>query len=148
MANVEPTYVFTSATSPLHKHLAKNLAIKFFLMSISASAIKPKSENAVFIPANNTDLISDSIDKVIKTHSKANISIVFDGLSDLLSSLDPERTFTFLGHILQTLSSERTTVLFLLNTGAHDMKIVSRLRSMFYDQMVYRKVGLQAVKLS
>jgi len=148
MANVEPIYVFTSATSTLHKHLAKNRAIKFFLMSISTSTIKPKSENEVLIPTNNTDLISDSIDKVMKTHSKANASIVFDGLSDLLSSLEPERTFTFLRHVLQALSSEKTTSLFLLNTSAHDSKIVSKLRSMFYDQMVYRKVGLQAVKLS
>ena len=148
MANVELTYVLTSATSTLHKHLAKNLAIKFFLMSISTSTIKPKSENEVFIPTNNIDLILDSIDRIMKTHSKANVSIVFDGLTDLLSSLDPERTYTFLRHALQTLSSEKTTAIFLLNTSAHDPQIVSRLRSMFYDQMVYRKAGLQAVKLS
>jgi hypothetical protein len=148
MANVEPVYVFTSATSTLHKHLAKNFAIKFFLMSISTSTVKPKSENEVFIPANNIDLILDSIDKVMKTHSKTNLSIVFDGLSDLLSSLDPERTFTFLRKGLQALSSESTTAIFLLNSSAHDPQIVSRLRSMFYDQMIYRKVGLQAVKLS
>jgi len=148
MANVEPIYVFTSATSPLHKRLAKHLAVKFFLMSISTSAIQPGSENEVLIPANNIDLILDSIDNVTKAYPKANTSIVFDGLSDLLSSLDPERTFTFLRHALQILSSERTTALFLFNTSAHDPKIVSRLRSMFYDQLVYRKVGLQAVKLS
>jgi DNA-binding Lrp family transcriptional regulator len=148
MANVDPIYVFTSATSTLHKHLAKNLAIKFFLMSISTSDIQPESENEVLIPANNIDLILESIDNVTKAYPKANVSIVFDGLSDLLSSLDPERTFTFLRHLLQTLSSEETSALFLFNTSAHYPKIVSRLRSMFYDQMIYRKVGLQAVKLS
>jgi DNA-binding Lrp family transcriptional regulator len=148
MANVEPIYVFTSTTSPIHKRLAKYLAVKFFLMSISTSAIQSKSENEVFIPANNIDLILDSIDNVTKAYPEANVSIVFDGLSDLLSSLGPERTFTFLRHALQILSSERTTALFLLNTSAHDPKIVSRLRSVFYNQLVYRKVGLQAVKLS
>jgi hypothetical protein len=148
MANVEPIYVFTSATSPLHKHLAKHLAIKFFLTSISTSTMQSGSENEVLVPANNIDLIQDSIDNVTQAHSIANKSIVFDGLSDLLSSLDPERTFTFLRHLLQTSSSQRTTALFLLNTSAHDPKIVSRLRSMFYDQMIYGKGGLQAVKLS
>jgi len=117
-------------------------------MSTSTSILQSISENEVLIPANNTDLILNSIDEVVKTHSKANISIVFDGLSDFLSSLGPERTFTFLRHALQTLSSERTTSLFLLNTSAHDPKIVSRLRSMFYDQLAYRKAGLQTVKLS
>jgi len=148
MANVEPTYVFTSITNPLHKRLAKHLAIKFFLTSISPSTIQPGSENEVLMPANNIDLIQDSIDNVTKAHPKANVSIVFDGLSDPLSSLDPERTFTFLRHVLQTLSSEKTTALFLLNTSAHDPKTVSRLRSMFYDQLLYRKAGLQTVKLS
>ena len=148
MANVEPIYVFTSITSPLHKRLAKHLAVKYFLMSTSTSAIQPGSENEVLVPANNIDLIQDSVDNVTKAHPEANVSIVFDGLTDLLSSLDPERTFTFLRHALQTLSSERTTALFLLNTSAHDPQIVSRLRSMFYDQLVYRKVGLQPVKLS
>jgi len=134
--------------SPIHKRLAKHLAVKFFLMSISTSTIQPGSKNEVLIPANNIDLILDSIANVAKAHSDAHVSIVFDGLSDLLSSLDPERTFTFLRHALQILSSERTTALFLFNTSAHDPKIVSRLRSMFYDQLVYRKTGLQMVKLS
>jgi hypothetical protein len=148
MANVEPIYVFTSITSPLHKRLAKHLAIKFFLTSISTSTIQPGSENEVLVPANNIDLIQDSIDNVTKAYPEANVSIVFDGFSDLLSSLDPERTFIFLRNALLTLSSEKTTALFLLNTSAHDPKIVSRLRSMFYDQMLYRKAGLQTVKLS
>ncbi len=148
MANVEPIYVFTPTTSTLHKHLAKNLAIRFFLMTISTSTIQMKSKNEVVIPANNIDLILDSINDIIKAHPEANVPIVFNVLSDLLSSLGLERTFTFLRHLLQTLSSEKTTALFLLNTSAHDPKIVSRLRSMFYDQLVYRKTGLQTVKLS
>jgi DNA-binding Lrp family transcriptional regulator len=148
MANVEPIYVFTSTASTLHKCLAKYLAIKFFLTSISTSTIQPESENEVLIPANDIDLLLDSVDNVTKAHLGTNMSIVFDGLSDLLSSFDPERTFTFLRHILQMLSSERITVLFLLNTNAHDLKIVSRLRSMFYNQLIYSKAGLQAVKLS
>jgi len=147
MANVEPIYVFTSITSPLHKRLAKHLAIKFFLTSISTSTIQPGSENEVLVPANNIDLIQDSIDNVTKAHPKANVSIIFDGFSDPLSSLDPERTFTFLRNALLTLSSEKITSLFLLNTSAHDPKIVSRLRSMFYDQLLYRKARLQTVKL-
>jgi hypothetical protein len=148
MANVESVYVFTYATNTLYKRLAKLQAIKLFSMSTSTSTLQSISENEVLIPANNTDFILNSIDEVVKTHSKTNVSIVFDGLSDLLSSLDPERTFTFLRHVLQTLSSGKTTSLFLLNTSAHDPKIVSRLRSMFYDQLLYRKAGLQTVKLS
>jgi len=147
MANVEPIYVFTSATGTLRKSLAKYLAVKFFLTSISKSAMKKESENEILIPANNIDLILDSLDNVMKAYPEANVSIIFDVLSDLLSSCNPERTFNFIQQALQILSSKRTTALFLFNTSAHDLKIVSRLRNVFYNQLVYGKVGLQAVKL-
>jgi len=147
MANAEAIHVFTYATSTIHKCLAKYPTIKFFTMSISTSTVQPESENEVLIPANNIDLILDFISKVTKTYSEANMSIVFDGLSDLLISIDPERTRTFLRHALQALPSERTTVLFLLNTSAHDPKTVSRLRSMFYNQLTYGKDGLRVIKL-
>jgi len=147
IANVEPVYVFTSATGTLRKSLAKYPAVKFFLTSVSESAIKKESENEVLIPANNIDLILDSLDNVIKAYPEANVSIVFDVLSDLPSSRNPERTFNFINQALQILSSRRLTALFLFNTSAHDLKIVSRLRNVFYNQLVYGKAGLQAVKL-
>ncbi len=147
VANVEPIYIFTSATGTLRKSLAKYPAVKFFLTSISESAIKKESENEVLIAANNIDFILDSLDNVIKAYPQAHVSIVFDVLSDLLSSHNPERTFNFIQQALQTLSSKRTTALFLFNASAHDPKIVSKLRNVFYNQLVYGKVGLQAVKL-
>jgi len=148
MANVEPVYVFTSAISPIHKRLVKHKAIKLFSTSTSTSTIQSISENEALIPANNIDLILDSIDNISKTYPKTNVSIVFDGLSDLLSSLDPERTFAFLRRALQTLSSERTTALFLLNTGAHETEVVFRLRNLFSNQLTYSKNGLEIVKTS
>ncbi len=148
MANVEPICVFTSAISPLHKCLAKHKAIKLFSMSTSTSTIQSISENEVLMPADNIDLIRDSINNVTKTYSKTNLSVVFDGLSDLLSSLNSERAFAFLRQALHTLSSERTTALFLLNTGAHETEVVSRLRNLFSNQLVYSKSGLEIVKTS
>jgi hypothetical protein len=58
-----------------------------------------------------------------------------------------EKSFIFLRHALDMLSSEKITGLFLLNTSAHDQKTVSVLRSLFHNQLAYRKEGLQAVKL-
>ncbi len=147
MANVEPLYVFTSAISPLRKRLANYSALKFFSRSTSVSPLQPKSENEVFIPADNLDLALESVEKVAKTHSEEDVSMVFDGLSEQVASLGLERTFTFLRNTLQTLSPERTTALFLFNSKAHDQKTVSRLRRMFDGQLTFTKKGLQAVKL-
>jgi len=148
MANVESICVFTSAISPLHKRLAKHQAIKLFSTSTSTSTIQSISDNEALIPANNIDLILDSIDNVARTYPKANVSIVFDGLSDLLSSLNSERVFAFLHRTLQTLSSEKITSLFLLNTSAHETEVVSQLRNLFSNQLAYGKNGLEIVKTS
>jgi len=147
IANVEPIYVFTSATGTLRKSLDKYPAVKFISTYVSKSAVKKESEKEAFIPVDNIDLILDSLDDVIKAYPEANVSIVFDLLSDLLSSHNPERTFNFINQALQLLSSKRTTALFVFNTNAHDSKVVSRLRNMFYNQLVCTKEGLQPVKL-
>jgi hypothetical protein len=147
MANVEPIFVFTSSTSPIHAHLAKQPTIKFFLTSISTSIPESTSENEVLLPATNVPLILDAISKVLETYADANVCFVFDILSELLTSTGQEKSFIFLRHALDMLSSEKITGLFLLNTSAHDQKTVSGLRSLFDNQLAYGKEGLQAVKL-
>jgi hypothetical protein len=147
MANAEATPTFTYTASTIYKCLAKHPTIKFFKMSTSAPNIQQESENEILIPAGNINLILDFLAKVTKAHSETNVSIIFDGLSDLLISLEPERALVFLHNALHTLSSKRVTALFLLNSSAHDQETVSRLRSMFYTQLAYTKEGLQVVKL-
>jgi len=147
-ANVEPLFVFTSSTSPVHAHLADQPAIKFFLTSISTSTPKSTSESTVLLPAKNTPLILDATNKVLETYEGANVCFVFDILSELLTTIGRERTFTFLRHALDLLSSKKTTSLFLLNTSAHETEVVSQLRNLFSNQLTYSKNGLEIVKTS
>jgi len=148
MANVEPIFVFTSSTSPIHAHLAEQPVINFFLTSISTSTPKSTSENEVLLPAKNTPLILDALSKVLETYADANVCLVFDILSELLTSIGQEKTFTFLRYALDMLSSKKITSLFLLNTSAHQTEVVSRLRSLFSNQLTYDKNGLEIVKSS
>ena len=148
MANVESIYVFTSSTSPIHTYLAKQPTINFFLTSLSTSIPKSTSENKVLLPAKNTPLILDAISKVLEAHAGANVCFVFDILSELLSTVGREKTFTFLRYALDILSSEKTTSLFLLNTSAHETEVVSQLRNLFSNQLAYNKNGLDVVKAS
>jgi len=148
IANVEPLFVFTSSISPIHAHLAGQPAIKFFLTSISTSIPKSTSENEVILPAKNVPLILDALNKVLETYADANVCFVFNILSDLLTTIGRERTFTFLRHALDMLSSEKITSLFLLNTSAHQTEVVSRLRNLFSNQLAYDKNGLEIVKTS
>ncbi len=147
IANVEPFFVFTSSTSPIHTYLAKQPTIKFFLTSISTSTPKSTSENEVLLPAKNAPLILDALSKVLETYADANVCFVFDILSELLTSIGREKTFIFLRHALDMLSSEKITSLFLLNTSAHEAEVVSSLRALFKNQFVYGKKGLDVVKI-
>jgi len=148
IANVEPIYVFTPSTSPIHAHLADQTAIRFFLMSLSTSTPKTSSENTVLLPAKNAPLILDAISKVLETHVDANVCFVFDILSELLTTIGRERTFAFLRHALNLLSSKKVTSLFLLNTSAHEPQMVSRIRGLFHNLLTYNKNGMEVVKTS
>ena len=101
----------------------------------------------MLLPAKNTPLILDTLSKVLETYAGANVCFVFDILSDLLTSIGQEKTFTFLRHALDMLSSKKITNLFLLNTSAHKTEVVSSLRTLFKDQLVYGKKGLEVVKI-
>ena len=146
MANVEPIFVFTSSTSPIHAHLADKKTVKFFLTSVSTSTPQTSSENKVLLPAKNTPLILDALSKVLETYADANVCFVFDILSELLTTMGQEKTFTFLRHALDLLSSKKITSLFLLNTSAHEAEVVYRVRNFFSNQLVYDKKGLKIIK--
>jgi len=148
MANVEPIFVFTSSTSSIHTYLAKQPTIKFFLTSLSTSTPKSTSENKVILPAKNVPLILDTLSKVLEAYADVNGCFVFDILSDLLTSVGPEKTFIFLRHALDMLSSEKITSLFLLNTSAHNAEVVSRVKMLLPNLLTYNKDGLKVVKIS
>jgi len=148
IANVEPIFVFTSTISPIRTHLAEHPAIKFLLTSLSTSTPQSISENEVLLPAKSMPLILDAVNKVLETYEDANVCFVFDILSELLTTVGRERTFTFLRHALDMLSSKKITSFFLLNTSAHKAEVVSQLRNLFSNQLAYDKNGLEIVKTS
>jgi len=147
-ANVEPLFVFTSTTSPIHTYFAKQSSIKFFLTSLSTSTPQSISENEVLLPTKSMPLILDAINKVLETYANANICFVFDIISELLNSIGQERTFTFMRHALDLLSSEKTTSIFLLNPSAHRTEVVSRIRGLFHNLLAYDKDEIRAVEIS
>jgi len=145
LANVEPTLIFAPRGSVIHATLAKQ-PVKFFLTS-GTSVPKILSENEVLLPANNPPLILDSCDKVLKSYPHGDVCLVFDIFSDLLMSVGFEKTYKFVQYVLEMLYSERVTAVFLLNSTAHDPKIVSSLRGLFANRIAYKKEGMQVLRL-
>jgi hypothetical protein len=148
MANVEPIFVFTSNKSPIHMYLAKQPAIKFFLLSNSTSVPRSASEREVLLPVNNVSLILDAVNKILETSEDPNVCFVFDILSELLTSIGTDKAFIFLRYVLDMLSPDKATSLFLLNTSAHKAEVASLIRGLFYNLLTYKQTGIEAVKIS
>jgi len=146
LANVEPVLVFTPRGSVIHNTLA-NQPVKFFLTS-RTSVPEILSEKEVLLPTNNPPLILDSFDKILEAHPQGAVSLVFDIFSELLTSAGFEKTYKFIQYALEMLYSERVTAVFLLNSPAHDPKIVSSLRGLFPNRIAYGKEGMQAFRLT
>jgi len=147
LANLEPIVIFTRKGSAIYSPLSQQKAVKFFCLTQQVSVPKEFSENEMLLPSNDTSLMLDIFDKTLKAHPQGNINVVFDSLSDLVLSIDFEKTYRFMRYAIEMLASPRNTVVFLLNQTAHDPKVESSLKSLFSNQIFFGKDGIKTVKL-
>jgi len=146
-ANIELPVVFTRRGSTIHSSLSEQKTAKFFCLTQQVSAPKEFSENETLLPATDTSLMLDVIDKAIKAQPNDSINMVFDSLSDLILSIGLEKTYHFTKYALEIMAPQRVTTIFLLNAAAHDTEAVHSLRSLFSNQITFGKTGIQTVKL-
>jgi len=147
-ANIEPIAAFTTKGSAVHSILSQRENVRFFLLTQLVSTPQTNSiRDEILLPANNTSLLLDALDKTLKAYSYSNKNIIFDNLSTLVLSVGFEKAYNFVRYALDLLASKKTTALFLFSPSAHDAKVASGLRSLFNDQLVYDKNGLEIVKL-
>ena len=148
IANVYPVFVFTSPTSILHAGLAKQPAVKFFLLSTSTPTPESKAENEVILPAKNMVLLTDALNKVLDEYALTNVFVVFDKLSELINLVGFDKTYKLLLDVTEMLPQTKATAIFLLNKSAHEPQVVSRIRGLFHNLLTSDKDGLKVVKLS
>jgi hypothetical protein len=147
-ANAETVIIFTSRGSVIYKILSKQENVKFLLLTQLVSIPKTdKYTDEILIPANNTSLLLDTLNKTVKNYPDGNFNLVFDNLTSLILQVGFEKTYNFVRYTLEMLSSIDATAIFLLNPNAHDKKIVSSLRSLFSNQVTFEKGGLEIIKL-
>jgi KaiC/GvpD/RAD55 family RecA-like ATPase len=148
MANLEPTIVFTSSTSAIYGTLTEHHSIKFFLMLTAVSTPESISENEIVLPAKNTALILDSLNKILETYTEENVFLVFDNISGLIELVGFDKAYKFLLYVVEMLPQTKATAIFLLNKSAHEPQMVSRIRGLFHNLLTYDKNGLEVVKTS
>jgi len=148
LANDESVAVFTSKGSAIYSALSNKGNVKFLILTQRISTPQPNaSENKILLPANDSSLLLDALDKVLKAYPEKNSNIVFDNLSGLILLNGFEKTYGFLRYALELLTLENGASLFLLDPRAHDVNVASAFRILFNNQIVYGKEGLRIVKM-
>jgi hypothetical protein len=149
LANTDPVAVFTSKGGTIHSALGNRSDIKFLFVTQRVSTPQAdSSKNNILLPANNSSLLLDALNKVLKAYSERNSSIVFDNLSSLVLFIGFEKTYGFLRYALELLAIENGTSLFLFDPRAHDPKVTSAFRSLFSYHITYGKEGLWITRTS
>jgi MEDS: MEthanogen/methylotroph, DcmR Sensory domain len=130
-SNFERIILFTRKESPIHSAMEDEPGLKMFVLTSRVSYPKVESENVVLIPAFDSSLILDSINKTIEAYASTPFTIIFDNISHQIFTLGTERAHSFVRQGLELMVSSRITGVFLLNYPAHDAKTVSMFENLF-----------------
>jgi hypothetical protein len=138
VSNFERVILFTRKDSPIHSAMEDELGLKMFVLTSRVSYPKVESENVVLIPAFDSSLILDSMNKTIEAYASTPFTIIFDNISHQIFTLGTERAYSFVRQGLELMASNRITGVFLLNYPAHDLKTVSMFENLFDLELVSR----------
>jgi hypothetical protein len=137
-SNFERVILFTRKDSPIHSTMENELGLRMFVLTSRVSYPKIESENVVLIPAFDSSLILDSMNKTIEAYASTPFTIIFDNISHQIFTLGTERAHSFVRQALELMASSRITGVFLLNYPAHDPKTVSMFENLFDLELVSR----------
>jgi hypothetical protein len=137
-SNFERVILFTRKDSPVHSAMEDELGLKMFVLTSRVSYPKVESENVVLIPAFDSSLILDSMNKTIEAYAATPFTMIFDNISHQIFTVGAERAHSFVRQSLELMVSNRITGVFLLNYPAHEAKTVSMFENLFDLELISR----------
>ncbi len=137
-SNFERVILFTRKESPIHSAMEDELGLKMFVLTSRVSYPKIESENVVLIPAFDSSLILDSMNKTIEAYAATPFTMIFDNISHQIFTVGTERAYSFVRQALELMVSNKITGVFLLNYPAHDAKTVSMFENLFDLELLSR----------
>jgi len=138
-SNFERVILFTRKDSPIHSTMEDEPGLRMFVLTSRVSYPKEESENVVLIPAFDSSLILDSMNKTIEAYAGTPFTMIFDNISHQIFTLGTERAYSFVRQALELMVSNRITGVFLLNYPAHDVKTVSMFQNLFDLELISRQ---------
>jgi len=139
--NSELLFIQTNKNSALHSTLSEANDIKFLLLTPKASSPQQINENETLLPASDLSVLLDAFVRIQKSETEKTTNLLLDNISDIILRCGFEKTYKFTRFLLETISSAKTTALFVFNPTAHDQVISSSIRGLFQNQFAYTKNG-------
>ncbi len=137
-SNFERVILFTRMDSPIHSTMEDEVGLRMFVLTSRVSYPRQESENVMLIPAFDSSLILDSMNKTIEAYASTPFTIIFDNISHQIFTIGTERAYSFVRQALELMVSNRITGVFLLNYPAHDAKTTSMFENLFDLELVSR----------
>ena len=135
-SNFERTVIFSRRGSPMHSLAQKQPGAKLFVLTSKVSYPKIEGDNRVLLPAYDTSLVLDSLNRTIEAYLGSSFTIVFDDISHYIFTLGLDRGYSFVRQAIELMSSTTVTSIFLINSKAHDEKGVSSFESLFDMEVI------------
>ncbi len=135
-SNFERSVLFTRRDSPVYSLVGKHAEAKIFVITSRVSYPRLEQENRVLLPAYDSSLLLDALNKTIQAYAGASFTIIFDSISHYIFTLGPERALSLVRQAMELMISDKVTLVFLLNMGAHDQKTISIFENLFDMELV------------
>jgi len=136
VSNFERVVLFTRKDSPVHSTMVDEPGLKMFVLTSKVSYPKQESENRYLLPAFDSSLILDSLNKTIEAYAASSLTVVFDSISHQIFTVGTERAHSFVRQALELMVSNNITAIFLMNSGAHDSQTISYFEGLFDVELV------------
>ena len=137
-SNLEGIVVFTRKDSPVYSLFGEEPNLKMFILTSKVSYPKMEAPNRFLLPAYDTSLLLDALNKTIETYGGVYFTVIFDNMSHYIFTIGVDKAQSFVRQSLELIISDNITAVYLMNPGAHDQKTVSTFENLFDMEIICR----------
>jgi len=148
IAYAEKCVLFTSKSSNLYRAIKGKELIKTVAASSLVSVPDELPDGEVQIPDRELGLVTSIASDLLENNKTTAVRFVFDSITELIRGDHWEQLYSGIKQLVELLSVQHATAIFLVNRDTFDPKFLGALRAIFSVQMKQDSVGLQITKLS
>lgn len=137
-SNLEGIVVFTRKDSPVYSLFGEEPKLKMFILTSKVSYPKMEARDRVLLPAYDTSLLLDALNRTIEAYGGVYFTVIFDNMSHYIFTMGVDKAQSFVRQSLELIISDKITAVYLMNPGAHDQKTVSTFENLFDMEIICR----------